>query len=630
MYNKLISKNLNHFGPDGLIMYSKSCDYYNTNQVTMEDIKMFYELLRSNETLPNNVRRLPHLSCCLYFLTKTNTNYGKIFTTELIQKLSNNDEVNDTNLFLIYNIIEFDSRYLHSTGNRLQYLLNYLEKFNNLKKTVENYLLFKYYRGLMKYHLGDINEAYNEYLEIIIGYEDFVRKKTNYVEFIRLKNDLLKVQLDLTKHIKEEYYEQYCFMKDLFDRIKVQNKKLGVKLGFCLYEILCRQNKFHECIPLLKEMKKILKNETLSGIKMKISIDYYLAIINRIGYIGVLIGDINSTEYSVKKLKSVLDIIEKDKQDKKLSSIYKAYTLIIAILNVYLGNYENKLKEKEAIFREEFFTNELTLKKNCYIVNEKNQNDLIINLNTINNMNYNLNNYASLIIKNLENSISSDIKNHKLLENHFLTFIVGKYDIISRLSESYCSDFNQNKRISYIKEINNQWKFVYNYIKRVADEEPLLETDYVKSILIKMYSACAHSNLYCKDLEMLKTNIKIFDNLIKELNIKDRNTSYELVNKIKGDYWLKKGEVDAAINYYNETIKKMKNNNPKKPVIYFNIGYAFYIKNDKNKAIQNLNQCINAFRVFEYEKKTFNILVRQDVIIKKVNLAKYLLKNLGD
>ena len=368
MYNKLISKNLNHFGPDGLIMYSKSCDYYNTNQVTMEDIKMFYELLRSNETLPNNVRRLPHLSCCLYFLTKTNINYGKIFTTELIQKLSNNDEVNDTNLFLIYNIIEFDSRYLHSTGNRLQYLLNYLEKFNNLKKTVENYLLFKYYRGLMKYHLGDINEAYNEYLEIIIGYEDFVRKKTNYVEFIRLKNDLLKVQLDLTKHIKEEYYEQYCFMKDLFDRIKVQNKKLGVKLGFCLYEILCRQNKFHECIPLLKEMKKILKNETLSGIKMKISIDYYLAIINRIGYIGVLIGDINSTEYSVKKLKSVLDIIEKDKQDKKLSSIYKAYTLIIAILNVYLGNYENKLKEKEAIFREEFFTNELTLKKNCYIV----------------------------------------------------------------------------------------------------------------------------------------------------------------------------------------------------------------------------------------------------------------------
>ena len=119
MYNKLISKNLNHFGPDGLIMYSKSCDYYNTNQVTMEDIKMFYELLRSNETLPNNVRRLPHLSCCLYFLTKTNINYGKIFTTELIQKLSNNDEVNDTNLFLIYNIIEFDSRYLHSTGNRL-------------------------------------------------------------------------------------------------------------------------------------------------------------------------------------------------------------------------------------------------------------------------------------------------------------------------------------------------------------------------------------------------------------------------------------------------------------------------------------------------------------------------------
>jgi tetratricopeptide (TPR) repeat protein len=309
MYNKLIIKNFNHFGPDGLIMYGKSCDYYNINQVTIEDIKMYYDLLRSNEPLPNYIRKLPHIACSLYFLAKNNPVYEKTFTTNLISKLNNKDEVNDTNLFLIYNIIEFNERYLHSTGNRLKFLLNYLERFDNLKKTVENYLLFKYYRGLIKYHLGEISEAYNEYLEIIIGYEDYVTKKTNYSEFIRLKNNLLKVQLDLTKHVKEEYYEQYCFMKELYDKIKLQNKALGVKLGFCLYEILCRQNKFHECIPLLKEMKKTLKNEALSGAKMKISIDYNLAIINRIGFISVLIGDTKSTEYSIKKLNKVLEII---------------------------------------------------------------------------------------------------------------------------------------------------------------------------------------------------------------------------------------------------------------------------------------------------------------------------------
>ena len=630
MYNKLIIKNFNHFGPDGLIMYAKSCDYYNINQVTIEDIKMYYDLLRSNEPLPNYIRKLPHISCCLYFLAKNNPSYEKTFTINLISKLNNKDEVNDTNLFLIYNIIEFNERYLHSTGNRLQFLLSYLEKFNNLKKTVENYLLFKYYRGLIKYHLGEISEAYNEYLEIIIGYEDYVTKKTNYSEFIRLKNNLLKVQLDLTKHIKEEYYEQYCFMKELYDKIKLQNKALGVKLGFCLYEILCRQNKFHECIPLLKEMKKTLKNEALSGAKMKISIDYNLAIINRLGFISVLIGDRQSTEYSIKKINKVLEIIEKDKQDKKLSLIYKAYTFIVSILNVHLGNYENRLKEKEAIFREEFFTDNLDIKKSSYLVNNSNKDDLIINLNAINNMNYNLSNYASEIIKTLEKAIGPNVNNNILLGNHFITFIVGKYDIINRLSESYCTDKNASKRVDYIKQINNHWKMVYSYIKKIVDDEPLLEADFIKSLLINMFSTAAHSNLYCKDLDMLKTNIKIFDDLIKELNIKDKNTSFELVNKVKGDYWFKKGDYDAAISYYKETINKMKDNDPKKPVVFFNIGCASYLTNNKNDAIKYLNQCINAFRVFEYEKKTFNILVRIDVISRKFNTAKYLLKVLGE
>ena len=627
MYDKLISKNLKHFGPDGLIMYSKSCDYYNINKVSMEDIKMFYDLLRSNESLPNYVRRLPHYSCCLYFLSKKEEKYKTIFMQQLIGKLSKKDEINDTNLFLIYNIIEFDQRYLHSKGERLTFLLDYLERYSAHKKTVENYLLYKYYRGLIKYHLGDINDAYAEYLEIIIGYEEYVKNRTKYADFIRLKNDLLKVQLDLAKHVKEEYFEQYCFMKELFDRIKNENKKLGVKLGFCLYEILCRQNKYNECIPLLMEMKTILKNETLSGTQLKTSIDYNLAIMSRIGYISVLIGDRQSAAYAIKKLKSILEIIEKDKKDKKLSTIYNSYSFIISILNIYLGNFENRLKEKEAIFRSEFFSNKMEIRKS-YLINQYNIEDIYINLNAINNMNSTLNAYSLKILENIEKSINSNIE--RPLDNKFLTFIVGKHDIINRLSESYCTDYNNSKRKDYIQKINDQWKIVNNYVKKIYEQEPLLETDFVKSILINIHSSCSHANINCNNNDMLKINIRTFDDMSKLLNIKERNTSYELVNKIKGDYWFKNGDYNAAIDYYQKTINKMNDNDPKKPVIYFNIGCSFYFKNDKSNAIQYLSQCINAFRVFEYEKKTFNVLVRPDVITKKVNLAKYLLRNIGD
>ena len=623
MYDKLISKNLKHFGLDGIIMYSKSCDYYNINQVSIEDIKMFYELLNSNENLPNYVNILTQKSSCLYYLSKVDSKYVNVFIAEIIQKISRKDAETDTNLFLIYNIIEFDQRYLHSKSDKLIFLLEYLEKFSGIKKTVENFLLYKYYRGLLKYYLGQINEAYSEYLEIIIGAEDYVKNKTKYIDFIRLKNDLLKVQLDLTKHVKEEYFEQYCFMKELFDKVKRENKKIGVKLGFCLYTILCRQNKFNECIPLLMEMKKILKKESLSGVDLKVSIDYYLAIESRIGYIGLLIGDKDSVEYSIKKLKKILDIIEKDKQDKKLSLIYNAYTFIISIFNVYLGNYENKLKEKAAIFKAEFFHNNLEV-KNYYLVNKENRDDLIIDLNAVNNMDYNLSIAATKIMDYFKNAINS---NNKILSNKFLVFIVGMHDIINRLSESYCTDYNKNKRNDYIKEINKHTQIVYNYIKKIYDQEPLLETDFVKSLLININSACVHANIYCKNMEMSKNIIKFFDDLSKVLNIKERNTSYELIYKIKGDFWFKSGDYNAAINYYTKAVNKMDNNDAKKPIVYFNLGCSFYLKKDKKNTIEYFNQCINSFREFEYEKKTFNVLIRQDVIAKKVNLAKNLLKN---
>ena len=628
MYNKLISKNINHFGPEGVIMYSKSCDYYNINPVSIEDIEMFYQLLKSDEPLPQYVHKQAHLSCCLFYLSKNNPMYQNIFVKELIHKLSKKDEINDTNLFLIYNIIEFDQRYLHSEKERLQYLLTYLEKFSNIKKTVENFLLYKYYRGLLKYLIGEMDDAYTENFEIIISLDDYVQNKTKYIDFIRLKNELFKVQLDLNKHVKEEYFEQYCFMKELFDKVKVENKKLGVKLGFCLYTILCRQNKYNECIPLLMEMKKIVKNETFSGVKTKISIDYYLAIASRIGYIGVLIGDKKSIEYAVKKIEKILNIIEQDKNDRKLASIYNAYSFVISILNVNLDKYENRLKEKASMFRGLFLPNDINSypKTGYFIINEKNRGDIVINLNAINNMDYSLSEFSTKLTDYYKSFV---VKKQLMLSNQFLTFIVGIYDIINRLTESYCTDNNVNKRNDYINKIISNANVAFNYISSHKEDEPLLNTDFVKGIIINMQSTLIHCYFYMNSLDTAMKYIKFFDGLFKDLNIKENTTFYELVNKIKGDYWFKKGDYSAAISYYEKALKTFNNNDPRKAIVYFNLGCSYYMNNNKKSAVDNYNKCINAFRVFEYEKKTFNILVRQDIISKKVNLAKYLVRNMG-
>jgi len=624
MYNNLITKNINHFGPEGAIIYSKSCDYYNINQVKLDDIKMFYELLKSDE-LPNYyiLNKKTLIACCLYYLAKEEKKYKDEFKTEIMAKLSSNDPIDDTNLILIYNVIEYYKRYYKINNKQTKFLLDYLEKFSGHKKTVENFLLFKYYRGLLKFHLDQTKEAYKEYLEIITGIFDYVKEETRYINFIRLQNDLLKVQMDINKHVENEYYEQYLFMKELFDKIKTENALLGIKLGFCLYEILCRQNKYNECSPLLKEMKKILNDRIFSGYSLKTSIDYSLAIFSRMAFIGTLTGDKETVIEARKKLMKILETIENDKANNKLVCIYNAYNFCVSILNIFLGIYDDKIMEKASIFRKKFIQEEnKSSSSEDYIINIENRDYIVINLNSINNMDIFLNKFEKEIISKYETTIG---KNISLKSDQFLTFLASIHNKISRLSESYCTDVNLNKRKDYIQSINELHTIIYNYIIINKSNEPLLECDFIKSMLIDIQQSCVSANFGGNNLDRVKYLIIQFDKLKVELNINEKVTSYELINKIKGDYWFKTGDFLSAISYYTRTLEMMKQNDPKRPIVYFSLGSAFFFHKKYNKAIESLNNCINAYRVFEYEQKTYDVIIRREVVLKKVKNIKRLI-----
>ena len=634
MYDELITKNTNHFRPQGILFYSKFCDYYNINKVSMDDIRMFYDLLKTEELneLNNNNQycKKTLISCCLYYLASEEQQYKNIFMKEFIKKISREDPINDTNLILIYNIIEFNKRYLNSEKEKIKYLLEYLERFSGHRKNVENFLLYKYYRGLLQLKIEQTDEAYKEYLEIITAIEEYAKQKTEYINFIKLQNDLLKIVIDLNRNIKNEYYEQYLFMRELFDKVKTENKRLGIKLGFCLYELLCRQKKYNECIPLLNQMKKILKENNSSDSYMKTKIDYSLAILSRMAFIGVLIGNKESVMESRKKLIKILQTIENDTDNNKLVCIYKSYDFIVSILNIYLGVYDNKLKDKAGIFRRNFilennnnnFNTYNSLKTYDYIINIENRDYSVINLNTINDMDSFINRFVKEIIYNYDKRVSM---NNLLNSNEFLAYIVYVHNNISRLSQSYCTDENYEKRKEYVFAINGQYSTIFNYVKINIYNEPLLGCDFVKSILINIQQTAVCANFNMKNINEVRQIIVRFDNLKKELGINDKTTDYELINKTKGDYWFKTQDYNSAISYYMKTLENMKNNNPKKPIVYFNLGCSYYFVNKHKQALQNLNLCINAFRVFEYEQKTYDTLINKNNIMKKVQIAKKLI-----
>ena len=318
MYEKLITKMTNHFSELGSLIYSKACDYSGLYPITKDDILMYYNILNSNEiSLPEKVSRNNHISCCLFYLTKDNNIYKDKFLEKFLRTISiNNLAINDENLIQVFNIIEFDKTYLNSPKDHILFLYQILRAFSNFPTNFENYIIYKYFRGFLKFRIGEYENTNKEHLEIISELSEY-QNKNFFVQYLKLRNDLLKVKLYhySKKTSKAEYNEYYQFLKDLYDEVKTANKTLAIRLGFDLFSAYFEGKNYDKCIPLLVEMKKLLKKELLKGTTMKNGIDYYLAIASRLGYVGILLDNKKAINSALKKIKKTLDIIKYDKNN---------------------------------------------------------------------------------------------------------------------------------------------------------------------------------------------------------------------------------------------------------------------------------------------------------------------------
>jgi len=162
-------------------------------------------------------------------------------------------------LFLIFNCIDFDENFLHSDKKRLKFLLSYLERFSSLKKTKENYLLYKYYHEILNFRLGNIEDALNESFGIMAVIEEDKGEMSKFIEFIKLKNELFQVKLNEANNDNAQLGENYNLIKDIYEKVKIQNPFLALKLGFMLFNNLYNQNLYKECISILYQMNLIIK-----------------------------------------------------------------------------------------------------------------------------------------------------------------------------------------------------------------------------------------------------------------------------------------------------------------------------------------------------------------------------------
>ena len=632
----IISKIKSHFGDESLLMYSKSCDYYQINPLNREDIEKYYEYLMSNQEIKDE-NNLNEISCCLYYLSQNNKNYQEEFISYIIERLDiGNDPINDKNLVLIYNIIEFDEQYLKSDREKLEYLLSYLERFSIFPKSRTNFLLYKYYRGCLKFNLGDYDSANLEYLEFIAGYTDEIimeNKENKYTTFIKLKNDLLNIRISKVTQ-GDDIHQTRLFLKNLYDKTKNENQVLSMKIGFELYDIYLKNNKYKECVDILYDMRAILKNRLLTGTKLNSSIDFYLAIVSRIGFIGTLINDKASIEDCIKKIsKSLLIFNNYNNSNKEKGIIFKnAYLFLLTTLKI--NNKEEVTNSKEAAvnFKSYFLPDLNKYKKNKFnnfIINESNFYDIVVNLNIINKMDHEMKNFWK---KEVYIPMINTINQNKSLEhNSVITFILSVHNLINQYSESYCTEQNIDKD-KYKNNIIVLTEKTLKFVKTFCSEEIIFQTEFIKGALINIISSYAHAFLYNKDYNKIKDLINTINDLNKILKFNEQTLNYELLCKLKGDFWLFSSykDIKASLSLYEKAINLLPNNHPKKPIILFNMGYCHYLDKNKKKAIEYLNKCINEFNIVENNRSCFEFYNRANVINKKINVAKKMINLLKE
>ena len=620
MNPNLIQKMYNHFSQDGCIMFSRSCDFFKENFVSREEINEYYQFLQSNESF-DFPKKKNHISCCLYYLTKENqTFYTQEFCKHLISNLSKSkDEKNDEYLILIYNIIDYDDKYLHSDNNKLFFLLAYLESLSKLKKTFENFLLYKYYHGLILYNTGKINEAYNEYLNIVTSIKDNMAQNNKYVEFIRLKNDLQKLKIDNKNGVNP--HEQCLFLKDIFEQVKNNNKLLAMKIGFKICSNLYLQGKYNDCVEILKELKKILKT-VISNNNL---IDFYLAISSRLGLIGLLNNDSTAIDTSIKKLTKSLLVMKDDLNQKKVKSLFIAYTFDLTVIKVDCNIEVDRTKEIANSFKKTFLINNND-PLNQALINNNTRVDSIINVVGFDNTdNQIINEMQSVLNPQIQRVVSGENIN----SNFILSFIIGINNLIHLHTVEYCKLTDKQKQEEKINKCIFVIEKVCNYIKNNAQNEPLLKTELVKSAIIRIYSTYVQILLNRKNFDAVQSSLNNFDDIANIIGINESSPLLELILKVKGDFYFLKSNYSNSVDYYSDAITRMDEKSPKKPIIFFNLGLCYYYGKNISYAIDCLNKCVTLLKAVEQGKVLFEFYKRPGVIEKKIKITKLLLDSMS-
>lgn len=611
---------------DGLIINLKARMLKTQDCVCLEDLNIFYNLLVKG----NNTQRINYLACDLYYQSLKFLKAREVFYNCIEKKLKLDDHINDYNMFLIFNVLEFEEKFGISSREELLFLFNYLSKFSEHKKNFEHYILFYYYKSVVYFLLKDYKEyekVNTDLMNFIANYKanpqaPFNRELLGYIE---LKNSILSLK---SKKQCPSFEINECIANSdmVFQSLIQKNKILAIKIGMNIYELYIKKNQFHQCLNLLKTLQQLLKDEMYCGISVENGIDYYLAISSRVAFCSSIVGDKKRLISAIKKIDKSLEFL--DVADKKNKDYKDFFDFLLLLYRLSMGT--NNLRTEKVI---EIINN---FKKAFDLENNLNRIELnpdkpthefswlfkdcipfYINIYAINSLDplaKNVPKYVSDFISLINNPYSDLLPYHKILN-----FVIGLYNVISEKSLSIIKDQSKTQQDTLRAEIQSYCDIFFSYVKNMYIMIPIFKEPFIKNVIIKLYYIYLSTYFAAENYEETERKIQLFESGLKLILIVNENEVNEFgyIIKIKGDLAFKKAQYHDAINYYNQAIPSLRERNKKiEAVMTFNKGLSYIYLNQKDKGIECLEEANRLFRVMG---QTANVAT-----LSKININNYL------
>jgi len=604
-------------GDSGLIIHTKALEFTTKDQMSFSECERILESLNNKDFYANNeLKKLNIISILLFLQAETNPEKASMFVSKYDQ-WHNNNKINlrssncIDHLHLIFNMIEFEYRFRILNQEKIKLIGMQLSTYEKFEKLFEDFILFKYYDGVIKFLLGDYQSARVSVMEIVIDLcEEIQERKSTFIEYIELKNSILTLKVLEKENDSKEFISH---LESLYEAYSKKDQNLSIKFAIKMCDIHLNSYEYDKVFILLDQIFKKIKTQMyFSNRKFPEFVEINLNTICRYIYCSIMFGKTEDAAKFIRKFEKLLNYLKEFEgkssvETEAKENLLARYQFILFISKYIINNRQGVINRSEL---SSCITDYRTKFKNTVL----SEDDVIINIYSLNSSDLFAKNFFEKIALNM-----SIIQNNKLVSVNYISLFFSIYNQIAILTKNVTTDTNIKKQLEYIEKIRNCSKSVIDYFQKYMDFMELkiiFSYPYFKKLLIKVFYSYLFSfyfvREYKKVLEIFKELQIISDKL--ELNKGSMLKHYVDIYKLRADTLFKLEEYTEACNEYCKviSINEESNNQLGFALTAFNLGVSYCYSKEIELSKKHLLISVNTFENLNAQNQSkFNEKINQ-------------------